>query len=103
MSICKNCFHSYVCEQFNEHRECDNQKCHFAIDQFISADLIYRLQEENERLEQNLKEAHIDIREHIAEIESLKTKIKNVYKELERIALMTVETDTKELVGDSNV
>ena len=35
MSICKDCFHSYVCEQFNENRECDNQKCHFANDHFI--------------------------------------------------------------------
>jgi hypothetical protein len=33
-SICRSCFHSYVCEQFNEHRECDNKKCHFANDHF---------------------------------------------------------------------
>lgn len=37
MSICKDCFHSYVCEQFNEHRECDNTKCHFANDHFVPA------------------------------------------------------------------
>ena len=37
MSICKDCFHSYVCEQFNEHRECDNTKCHFFNDHFVSA------------------------------------------------------------------
>ena len=36
-SICIDCFHSYVCEQFNEHRECDNKKCHFANDHFVSA------------------------------------------------------------------
>lgn len=35
MSICKNCFHSYVCEQFNEHRECDNKKSHFFNDHFV--------------------------------------------------------------------
>ena len=41
MSICKDCFHSYVCEQFNEHRECDNTKCHFFNDHFIStADVV---------------------------------------------------------------
>ena len=51
MSICKNCFHSYVCEQFNEQRECDNKKCHFANDHFVSADEINHLQAENERLE----------------------------------------------------
>lgn len=34
-SICRSCFHSYVCEQFNEHRECDNKKCHFANDHFV--------------------------------------------------------------------
>lgn len=36
-SICRSCFHSYVCEQFNEHRECDNKKCHFANDHFVPA------------------------------------------------------------------
>lgn len=36
MSICKNCFHSYVCEQFNKHRECENKNCHFAYDHFVS-------------------------------------------------------------------
>ena len=56
MSICKDCFHSYVCEQFNEHRECDNKKCHFANDHFISADLINRLQAENERLKKLLEQ-----------------------------------------------
>ncbi len=34
-------------------------------------DLINRKKEEIERLEQNLEEAHIDIREHMAEIERL--------------------------------
>jgi hypothetical protein len=36
MSICKDCFHSYVCEQFNEHRECGNKKCHFYNNHFVS-------------------------------------------------------------------
>ena len=41
MSICKDCFHSYVCEQFNEHRECDNTKCYFFNDHFVSpADVV---------------------------------------------------------------
>jgi hypothetical protein len=35
-SICRKCFHSYVCEQFNEHRVDDNQKCHFYNDHFVS-------------------------------------------------------------------
>ncbi len=38
MSVCKHCFHSYVCEQFNEHRECDNTKCHFFNDHFVPAE-----------------------------------------------------------------
>lgn len=39
-SICRKCFHSYVCEQFNEHRDSDwdNKKCHFANDHFVPAD-----------------------------------------------------------------
>jgi hypothetical protein len=36
-SICRSCFHSYVCEQFNEHRDSDNKKCHFFNDHFVHA------------------------------------------------------------------
>lgn len=36
-SICRKCFHSYVCEQFNKHRDDDNQKCHFFNDHFVSS------------------------------------------------------------------
>ena len=36
-SICRSCFHSYVCEQFNEHRDSYNEKCHFFNDHFVSA------------------------------------------------------------------
>lgn len=41
-SICHSCFHSYVCEQFNENRHItDNKKCHFHNDHFVaSADLV---------------------------------------------------------------
>lgn len=35
-------------------------------------DLINRLEAENERLKQDLKEAHIDIQEHMAEIERMR-------------------------------
>ena len=34
-SICLRCFHSYVCEQFNEHRDEKNDKCHFYNDHFV--------------------------------------------------------------------
>lgn len=36
-SICRRCFHSYVCEQFNEHRDGNNSKCHFCYDHFVPA------------------------------------------------------------------
>lgn len=40
-SICRSCFHSYVCEQFNEHRDGDNDKCHFFNDHFVhTADVV---------------------------------------------------------------
>ncbi len=35
-----------------------------------------------------------------AEIERLNAKIKTLYGELERVALMTVETNSKEMVGE---
>ena len=39
-SICRKCFHSYVCEQFNEHRDSDwdNKKCHFFNDHFVNVE-----------------------------------------------------------------
>lgn len=40
-SICRKCFHSYVCEQFNEHKDSDNKKCHFFNDHFVpTADVV---------------------------------------------------------------
>ena len=36
-SICRGCFHSYVCEQFNAHRDSYNEKCHLFNDHFVPA------------------------------------------------------------------
>lgn len=36
-SICRNCFHSYVCEQFNENKDDNNEKCHFFNDHYVPA------------------------------------------------------------------
>ena len=72
MSICKDCFHSYVCEQFNEHRECDNKKCHFANDHFVPTDLINRQKEENEQSILNLTSLQNNLTDLQAENENLK-------------------------------
>ena len=37
-SDCRYCFHSYVCEKFNEHKDDNNKKCHFANDHYVSTD-----------------------------------------------------------------
>lgn len=42
-SICRKCFHSYVCEWFNEHRDDDNQKCHFSNDHFVSSEDVVKV------------------------------------------------------------
>ena len=40
-SICRKCFHFYVCEQFNEHQDDKNKKCHFFNDHFVpTADVV---------------------------------------------------------------
>lgn len=40
-SICRKCFHSYVCEQFNENKDIKNNKCHFFNDHFVpTADVV---------------------------------------------------------------
>lgn len=36
-SICRSCFHSYVCQQFNEHRDDYNEKCHYFNNHFVPA------------------------------------------------------------------
>ena len=36
-SICRNCYHSYVCEKFNKYRDENNPDCHFANDHFVPA------------------------------------------------------------------
>ena len=43
-SICRSCLHSYVCEQFNEHRDSYNQKCHFYNDHFVPAADVVQVQ-----------------------------------------------------------
>ena len=42
-SICRKCFHSYVCEQFNKHRDDDNQKCRFNNDHFVSSEDVVKV------------------------------------------------------------
>lgn len=37
-SICRKCFHSYVCEQFNENRNAENQRCLFYNDHFVHSE-----------------------------------------------------------------
>jgi hypothetical protein len=40
-SICQDCFHSYVCEQFNENKDDNNKKCHFFNNHFVpTADVV---------------------------------------------------------------
>lgn len=119
MSICKDCFHSYVCEQFNEQRECDNKKCHFANDHFISADQINRLQSENERLRNAYKQcaferdAYIEIGNTAiaeAKAEAYKEFSEKLHEELrmygtkdkfnKAVFLNVVDRAKKELVGE---
>lgn len=71
-------------------RHCDKKITENCIT-FLMRDalfLIYQQQAEIEKLQQNLKEAHIDIEEHIAEIDRLKqrqTPKKPTYEETNNI------------------
>lgn len=51
-------------------------------------ELIKNQQAENERLQQNLKEAHIDIKEHMAEIERLTKRLNKVQMQLDDMCKM---------------
>ena len=59
-------------------------------------DLINRQKAEIDILIRKKEALRDEIAEQQAEIERLREKIKSLYKELERIALMTVERDIKE-------
>ena len=73
------------CIKSSHFGECFENKCPLVSEQGCKVgketlypyalDLINRLQAENERLKQNLEEAHIDIREHLAENERLQSHI----------------------------
>lgn len=40
-SICRKCFHSYVCEKFNENKYDNNEKCHFFNNHYVpTADVV---------------------------------------------------------------
>lgn len=42
-SVCRKCFHSYVCEKFNENKDDNNEKCHFFNDHYVpTADVVPR-------------------------------------------------------------
>ena len=77
-SICRNCFHSYVCEQFNENKDDNNEKCHFANDHYIPRanvvpkSEVKKLQQENETLKDN--------NEHLAVILAETKEEANRYK-----------------------
>lgn len=80
-SICRNCFHSYVCEQFNENKDDNNTECHFANDHYIpAADVVPREEitkifEELDRLiYRYLNDADYSSGDLIYDIEELKKK-----------------------------
>ncbi len=60
-SVCRNCFHSYVCEQFNEHRDSHNKRCHFFNDHFVNAaDVVERKRGEWFEVELGWDDVHYD-------------------------------------------
>ena len=79
----------------------------FLNDIKLVKDLINRLQLENDRLKQNLEEAHIDIREHLAEIERLQsindsfTDIGKLYSEIKAEAYKECIEKVKEEIAEA--
>ena len=112
MSICTECFHSYVCEKFNEHRECDNKRCYFANDHFVSADLINRQQAEIEEYKKHIDNDIIYVDAVRAEAvkefaERLKTKVDGWYYDFAKFddtmdALMEIANLVKEFTEGDN-
>ena len=76
-SICRNCFHSYVCEQFNENKDDNNTKCHFANGHYVpAADVVPKSEVEQifKEIEEEIQESlnsNYRARPHIAESEEL--------------------------------
>lgn len=42
-SVCRKCFHAYVCEEFNADRDYPHKRCAYANDHFIDADRLREL------------------------------------------------------------
>lgn len=77
-SICRNCFHSYVCEQFNENKDDNNEKCHFFNDHYVpTADVVPKSEYDAvvSAVDNSTKEflkLHDDYQEAICEVEKLR-------------------------------
>ena len=42
-SVCRKCFHAYVCEEFNADRDYPHKRCAYANDHFVYADRLGEL------------------------------------------------------------
>ena len=80
------------------------EECHGEDDTVTFTTNVVRSIKENYEELIKYKEDYGDlINRQKAEIERLKAKNQSLYKEIERIALMTDEKDEKEMVGENDV
>lgn len=99
-SVCRNCFHSYVCEQFNENKDDNNEKCHFLNDHYVPiADVVPKSEAENYKKIAEHQQS-VSMRRYF-EIKQLKEELAKTKQEVAREIFEEIErTFNAVLVGD---
>lgn len=91
MPICANCFHAYVCEEYNLNRDMLRKKCAYYNDHFLDIDSVVLSREEYSDyliLQQN----HKFIREKAKELQADNERLyKNIRKFKELVSKETAE------------
>ena len=110
--ICRRCYHSYVCDEYNANRDLERKQCAYYNDHFVDVDLINRQKAEIERLNKEI-ETFADIGKMFSEIkaeavkefaERLKEYVKVGFDKEDCGRFVVYETDIdnllKETVGE---
>ena len=109
VSICRNCFHSYVCEQFNENKDDNNEKCHFLNDHYVPiADVVpksevEKIEKESSAFAEIIHKQEDEIqqlRKSLLTKQALEEEFSKSVKKIEKQALKTIENAKQEVARE---
>ena len=91
-SICRSCFHSHVCERFNENKDDNNKKCHFSNNHFVPTDEVVEMITKKQQLDQ-ANNGNIKLRKMLA---AEREKVKG-YEQLAKVHSAYIDIFLKKL------